>query len=76
MDVHHLKEDVFVKRHAQLKTMLVCALYLNGCKFDNFKNFISNPKEGMLFISPSGDCMWDKIHLNDYGTVEYVKILI
>ena len=73
MDVHHLWEKRYKERHEQLGNMYVCALYTN--KFNHIRNLIEKPEKNMLFISLTGDFLWDKVHLNDCGTCEYSRIL-
>lgn len=72
MDVLHISEDEYLNCRNKLKGMdefVLCDRRKKPYKIT--KKHIS--KNDIVVLS--GDCMWDSVHLNDLGTVEYVEEL-
>lgn len=74
MDVLHIVDDEYVKGKKMLgknmEQFIVCDRRTKPLTLT--EKYV--PKED-VFVS-SGDCMWDSVHLNDFGTVEFAKALV
>ena len=74
MDVLHMKSDDYAKQAGRIKHLTPYIIYKSRT---NVNETIRNNHLGMkdLVILP-GDCMWDSVHINDYGTVFYCDKLL
>ena len=69
MDVLHIDKDIYAKAKTKFKKLVPFVIYKDR---PNVNDIIRANRLGKrdLVVLP-GDCMWDSVHINDYGTAFY-----
>lgn len=73
MDVLHISPEVYAEGAKKVKKLNPFIIYKNR---EEVNRIIRQNGLGTqdLVVMP-GDCMWDSVHINDYGTVFYCQKL-
>ena len=73
MDVLHISPEVYAEGAKKVKKLNPFIIYKNR---EEVNRIIRQNGLGMQdLVVLSGDCMWDSVHINDYGTVFYCQKL-